>query len=74
MHLDQRTNNTARDVVSWRRHRLLDAGFPSTLAHALARETAYDLHALIELVGRGCPPALAARILAPLQGSAGDGA
>jgi hypothetical protein len=26
-----------------------------------------DLHALIELVERGCPPELAARILAPLD-------
>jgi hypothetical protein len=26
-----------------------------------------DLHALIELVERGCPPPLAARILAPLD-------
>jgi hypothetical protein len=26
-----------------------------------------DLHALLELVDRGCPPALAARILAPLE-------
>jgi hypothetical protein len=26
-----------------------------------------DLHELIELVERGCPPALAARILAPLD-------
>jgi hypothetical protein len=26
-----------------------------------------DLHALIELVERGCPPVLAARILAPLE-------
>ena len=27
----------------------------------------YDLHALIELVERGCPPELAVRILAPLD-------
>jgi hypothetical protein len=26
-----------------------------------------DLHALIELIERGCPPGLAARILAPLD-------
>jgi hypothetical protein len=26
-----------------------------------------DLHALIELIERGCPPELAARILAPLE-------
>jgi hypothetical protein len=27
----------------------------------------YDLHALIELVGRACRPELAARIVAPLD-------
>jgi hypothetical protein len=27
-----------------------------------------DLHALLELVGRGCPPVLAARILSPAEG------
>jgi hypothetical protein len=26
-----------------------------------------DIHALLELVDRGCPPHLAARILAPLD-------
>ena len=31
------------------------------------RDTRYDLHALIELVERGCPPELAVRILAPLD-------
>ena len=36
----------------------------------LARDPRYDLHALIELVERGCPPELAVRILAPLEGSA----
>ena len=34
----------------------------------LAHCCGYDLHALIELVERGCPPALAIRILAPLPG------
>jgi hypothetical protein len=27
----------------------------------------YDLHALIDLVERGCPPELAVRILTPLE-------
>ena len=47
--------------------RLVDAGFPRGLAARLARDTRYDLHALIELVERGCAPALAERILAPLD-------
>jgi hypothetical protein len=53
--------------VAWRWGRLVDAGFPRGLAARLARDTRYDLHALIELVERGCAPALAARILAPLD-------
>ncbi len=54
-------------IVAWRRERLLEAGFPSALAWDLARDGRCDLHALIELVERGCPPRLAARILAPLD-------
>lgn len=37
------------------------------LAARLAPDPQYDLHALIELVERGCPPELAVRILAPLE-------
>jgi hypothetical protein len=53
-------------VVDWRRRVLLRSGFPPHLAGALARDARYDLHALIELTERGCPPDLAGRILAPL--------
>jgi hypothetical protein len=56
------------DVVTWRRRRLLRAGFPEPLAEALACDCAMDLHALLELVDRHCPPALAVRIIAPLDG------
>ena len=59
---------TARQVVHWRRGRLLQAGFPPTLAAVLAGDARYDLHAIIELVERGCPPRLAARIMAPDDG------
>jgi hypothetical protein len=54
-------------TAAWRRDQLLAADFPGELAEALARDWRYDLHALIELVERGCKPALAARILAPLE-------
>ena len=56
------------DVLRWRRDQLLAAGFEPPLALALAQDSRYDLHALIELVERGCPPRLAIRILAPLEG------
>jgi hypothetical protein len=54
-------------VVAWRRRRLLDAGFGYDLAEELAAEPRMDLHALLELVERGCPPSLAARILSPAE-------
>jgi hypothetical protein len=57
----------AGEVVSWRRRQLTGAGFALPLAARLARDARWDLHALIELVERGCPPRLAARILAPLD-------
>lgn len=56
------------DVIGWRRRRLIDAGFPRRLALSLAATPGIDLHALLELVDRGCPPELAARILSPLSG------
>jgi hypothetical protein len=54
-------------VVRWRREQLAEAGFSLPLAARVANDARYDLHALIELVERGCPPELAARILAPLE-------
>jgi hypothetical protein len=57
----------AAGVIVWRRARLRKAGFDTELADQLSRECGVDLHALIELVGRGCPAPLAARILAPLE-------
>ena len=56
----------------WRARRLRSAGFPAELAEWLAGEARVDLHALLELVDRGCPPHLAARILAPLDGDGGQ--
>jgi hypothetical protein len=44
---------------------LVASGFPPSLAAALAEDPGYDLHGLIELVERGCPPELAVQILAP---------
>ena len=58
---------TAHDVVSWRRAQLARSGFPLPLASGLARDARYDLHGLLELVDRGCKPGLAVRILAPLD-------
>ena len=61
------TDESTRDVVSWRRDRLAAAGFPLPAAARLAADRGYDVHALTDLVRRGCSPELAARILAPLE-------
>jgi hypothetical protein len=54
-------------VPRWRRRRLVAAGFEPALAARVAREGGIDLHELLDLVDRGCPPATAVRILAPLD-------
>jgi hypothetical protein len=50
-------------VRAWRLEELGRAGFDDRLAAELAARSEVDLHAAVELVGRGCPPHLAARIL-----------
>jgi hypothetical protein len=54
-------------LVAWRRDQLTRSGFPLPLAVRIARDSRGDLHTLIELVERGCPPEVAARIAAPLD-------
>ena len=68
MRTETRDGRVAPDVVRWRRDQLARSGFSLPLTSRLARDSRYDLHALIELVERGCSPELAARILAPLDG------
>jgi hypothetical protein len=54
-------------VVAWRIERLRAAGFDEQLAVRIGSDCGFDVHALLELVDRGCSPALAARIVAPLE-------
>jgi hypothetical protein len=61
------TRRPGEDLVAWRIRRLTAAGFEPRLARRLASDHRFDLHALLELVDRGCPPELAVRILAPLD-------
>jgi hypothetical protein len=63
---NRRRRDVSREVASWRRNILLRAGFDAGLAGELAQDARVDLHDILELVDRGCPPELAARILAPL--------
>lgn len=59
------------ELVSWRCAYLVEAGLDDALASAVAADPRWDLHALLELLERGCPPALAARILAPADDEEG---
>ena len=67
MHTTTRNEQGGASVATWRRDQLVGAGFTLPDATRLARDPRYDLHALLDLVDRGCTPALAARILAPLD-------
>ena len=69
--IDQAAEPGSGDLAAWRRRRLRRAGFPAQLAEELGGDRRIDLHALLELVERGCPALLAARIVAPLD--AGEG-
>jgi hypothetical protein len=47
---------------------MLRAGFEGPVVAELAADLHFDLHAALDLVDRGCPPDLAVRILAPIDG------
>ncbi len=78
---DQRAGDDLELLVSWAEgrsaldvatggghtaNRLREAGFDDELAWQLAVDGDVDLHDLLKLVDQGCPPDLAARILAQL--------
>ena len=67
MRLQTAAEREAHDVVAWRRRQLAESGYALPVATRVAKDRRYDVHALIELVERGCDPELAARILAPLD-------
>ena len=54
------------DIQLLRSDVLQHAGCEPDLAWLLAADGDIDLHDLLNLIDRGCPPDLAARILAPL--------
>jgi len=66
--VDEHPASEDLQVVAWRRSQLLAAGLDPVLAEEFACSASVDLHAVIELIEHGCPPELAARILAPLDG------
>jgi hypothetical protein len=54
-----------QQLVAWRRQYLACVGVDADLATMVAADLRWDLHALLQLLERGCPPHLAARICAP---------
>jgi hypothetical protein len=58
---DERLRRWRYDYLRW-------AGLEHEPAAMASRDLRWDLNALLELVGRGCPPALALRILDPIDG------
>lgn len=52
-------------LVLWRRQYLACLGVDAELAATVAGDLRWDLHALLQLLDRGCPPHLALRICAP---------
>ena len=50
-------------LVAWRREQLARVGYSREDASTLAERGDIDLHLAVDLVERGCPPALAVRIL-----------
>lgn len=67
-----RTRQALEEAVEWRRRSLRRAGFPADLASEVAADVRLDLHALLQLVDRGCPPDLAVRIVDPSPGEVGS--
>jgi hypothetical protein len=57
--LDER----AIQVYCWRMERLIDAGYNQLVADLLAVAPGVDLHQAVDLLGSGCPPQTAVRIL-----------
>ena len=51
------------EVLVWRFDTLCRSGYDRDAAAVLAANVAVDLHDAVDLVQRGCPPELAARIL-----------
>lgn len=66
--MSRRAESLPHPDVPWLDGRLRAAGFDAPTARKLTRDPGVDLHELLELLDRGCPAHLAARIVAPLEG------
>ena len=59
----QQDTDEQQRIERWRSEVLERAGYRPDAAEQLAQRTDVDLHRAVELVERGCPPALALEIL-----------
>ena len=64
--LRRRRRDERQQLVAWRQRYLSCVGVDAELA-AVAADLRWDVHALLQLLERGCPPHLAARICAPVD-------
>jgi hypothetical protein len=62
-----RTRSAPELHTDWRIRCLRGAGFDRRASERVGRDPRYDLHAVLELLDRGCRHDLAVRILAPLD-------
>ena len=65
--LRRRRLDEQQQLVAWRRQYLSGVGVDAELAATVAADLRWDLHALLQLLERGCPPHLAVRICAPVD-------
>jgi hypothetical protein len=65
--LRRRGPDQRQQLVDWRRRYLAGVGVDPALASTVSADLRWDLNALLQLLERGCPGHLAARILAPID-------
>jgi hypothetical protein len=61
--LDLHVETESERIERWRVEELERAGYSQGDAVELASRSYIDLHLAVELIGRGCPPETATRIL-----------
>ncbi len=61
--LDLQVETENQRIERWRARELERAGYGADDAATLAARSDVDLHLAVDLVGRGCPPRTALRIL-----------
>ena len=67
--LSRHRRDEQQQLIAWRRQYLsgVGVGVDAELAATVAGDLRWDLHALLQLLERGCPPHLAVRICAPVD-------